>query len=1273
MLRTLLLTICILFASTLFVYSQTGALQGKILDKDTKEPIPFANVAVFSGGDLVTGGTTDFDGKFVIKPLTPGTYNLRASFIGYQTKEISNVVVGGDKITFQDIQLGTTAETLETVEVIEYKVPLIQKDQTTSGATVTSEEIEKMPNRSATSIATTVGGVYSDADGGSISIRGQRGDGTVYYIDGMRVMGSAALPESSIEQVSVILGGMPARYGDATGGIISVTTKGPSREFGAGFELQTSQFLDKFGYNRLGFSVQGPLFSKKENNSKTSILGYFLAGDITYKQDGSPSAKGTIDAVKDDFLNYLKENPQSPTGTGFGLYNNSLFTKINDTEPLDRTKNTENTEISLSGKIDLRASSSVGLTFGGSYNYQDYKAFSYKGSLFNSENNPHVNNNTWRVFGRFTQRFPTDKETSSVVKNVYYAIQVDYSKTHQVIEDDTHKGELFNYGYLGKFETYKQRSYELGSDTVNGTLYNNVWLQNNWQDTAFTFQAADINPVIARYTEQYYEFYPDKGDWRFPSDGKWLNSDEVQLYGGLLNGESPEDIYSTNLWSNVGTQYNGYQVSDNTQFSFSANASADIGNHAIEFGLQYEQRTDRGYGYGGGNNPGPVNLWGLMRLITNTHIEQLDLTNPHIVTIDGVFQDTINYDRLYSQVEQRVFDINLRNKLGLSVDGTDWLDIDSYDVNTRTINYYDKNGQLHKNMPVNGGLTIDMFSPDELLNDGVSYVYYYGYDAYGNKSTSKPSFEDFFSGKTKDIFNRDQFTRDIGAFEPNYMAGYIQDKFAFDDLVFNIGVRVDRFDANQKVLKDPFLFYSAYSIGDAYTIANDPNSTLSIKTTFEDWIAKGFPDNISDDAIIYVDNKDNPSDRMGYRVGSVWYNAAGTVVQDPNVLDAGNGITPCIVDPTQSKVNSDVFKDYDPQVSVMPRISFSFPISDEALFYAHYDILTQRPTERLRMDPTQYYYITKQQSIDNPNLKPTKSIDYELGFKQKISNSSSLTISTFYKEMRDQIQYYRFTGAYTGGSNQYYSYNNIDFGTVKGLTLEYDLRRTSNIRARFSYTLQFANSTGSSATTAASLVNAGLPNMRTIFPVDWDRRHAFNISFDYRFGEGKEYFGPTSTKTKKGTEQVKTTQWLKNTGVNFTLTGGTGTPYTRSDNVIGVYSTGGSYELKGTYNGSRLPAQFRIDMRLDRDINLTSNPKSNTYLNVYLQVLNLLNTKNINNVYSATGSAKDDGYLTAPEWQANIESQLDEQSYRDLYTLRMNSPFYYSSPRQIRLGIIFNF
>ena len=58
MLKNLLLTIGILLTSSLYLFSQSGALQGKILDADTKDPIPFANVALFSVADLITGATS---------------------------------------------------------------------------------------------------------------------------------------------------------------------------------------------------------------------------------------------------------------------------------------------------------------------------------------------------------------------------------------------------------------------------------------------------------------------------------------------------------------------------------------------------------------------------------------------------------------------------------------------------------------------------------------------------------------------------------------------------------------------------------------------------------------------------------------------------------------------------------------------------------------------------------------------------------------------------------------------------------------------------------------------------------------------------------------------------------------------------------------------------------------------------------------------------------------------------------------------------------------
>ncbi len=218
---------------------------------------------------------------------------------------IQGVTIGGDRIRFLDIELEPTAETLETVEVVDYKVPLIDKDQTASGATVTAEEIAKMPQRDANAVATTVGGVFSE-DGERGSVRGARSDATATFIDGVRVIGVTTLPQAAIEQVDVILGGVPARYGDATSGIINVTTRGPAHQFNAGVELETSQFLDPFGHNRVGFNVMGPLI-KGKNKNNTSLLGFFVPGDIIFTQDGAPSAIG-YQTTTDESLKYIEQN-----------------------------------------------------------------------------------------------------------------------------------------------------------------------------------------------------------------------------------------------------------------------------------------------------------------------------------------------------------------------------------------------------------------------------------------------------------------------------------------------------------------------------------------------------------------------------------------------------------------------------------------------------------------------------------------------------------------------------------------------------------------------------------------------------------------------------------------------------------------------------------------------------------------------------------------------------------------------------------------------------
>ncbi len=1245
MLKNLLLTFGLIFSTSIMLLAQDGALKGKVLDKDTREPIPFANIILENKGSQVGGATSDFDGNYMIKPITPGKYDLKATFVGYKTVLIQGIIIGGDQIRFYDVELSSTAETLDVVEIVDYKVPLIDKDNNASGATITAEEISKMPNRSANAVATTVGGVFSE-DGERGSVRGARSDATAMFIDGIRVIGNASVPQSAIEQVDVILGGVPARYGDVTSGIINVTTKGPARQFGGGLELESSQFLDAYGHNRVGFNLMGPLIKGKDKN--TSLLGFFIAADINANLDGRPASTGYYSLTEAN-LQQLEQNPIRPSGSGSGTFINGEFIRNSDLENVKIATNTENQSYNFIGNINIRTTETINLTVGGSYYYYNGRSYDYRSTLANWDKNTLRKSTNYRGYVRFTQRFPTDSENKSLISNIYYSLQFDYTKDKGEYGDANHWDNLFKYGYIGKFSTYKTPTFELGNDTVNGVYYQNKWILNSWDfDTLVEWSPRDINPLVAKYTTDYYSIYEGL------PQGHYQNLSDIQLGNGMLNGSTPQRIYG--LYQSPGTNQSGYGKWDNDQYNMRVDASVDVGNNAIKIGLQYEQRTNRYINYG------PTGFWNLIRDgkgLTNFHLRELDKSNPELISYNG-HVDTILYRRKYDAASQRTFDKNLREAMGLPVDGLDYIVMDSYDYDNGTIEYYDKNGNMHTADLANDALNVGLFSPDELWNDGLSSINYAGFDYKGNVLTSQPAYEDFFNKTDKNGVK----TRDIGAYQPIYMAGYIQDQFAFNDLVFNVGLRVDAFDANQKVLEDPFLLYPAHTVSNIGNVPGFENANI--------------PSGMGSNYVVYVDKVQDPTKIVGYRNEYTWYNADGNEIPDPTILDVGSGISPALLNQEQSEVTISSFKDYNPQINVMPRISFSFPISDEALFFAHYDVLTMRPTSNVFSNPANYYFfqnlggmLSPNQRISNPSLEPTKTIDYELGFTQKVSNTSSITLTTFYKEMRSMIQMYRFNGAYP---KDYTSYNNLDFGTVKGLTAEFDLRRTGNVRVRAAYTLQFADATGSSTTTAASLLAAGLPNLRSTFPMPWDRRHAFNIVLDYRWGAGKDYDGPVINRDKSGKAPM---QPLSNLGFSLTINGGSGTPYTASRNVTSPISSGTKL-LKGTYGGSRLPWQFRLDLRVDKDFyfKLKKNADDNAkgaYLNVYLQVLNLLDTKNIINVYPYTGNPDDDGYLSAPEWQRQINNQLDPLAFRDLYGNFVDNPSNYSTPRQIRLGLMFNF
>ncbi|MGQ0828980.1 MAG: hypothetical protein ACT4ON_11375, partial [Bacteroidota bacterium] len=117
--------------------------------------------------------------------------------------------------------------------------------------------------------------------------------------------------------------------------------------------------------------------------------------------------------------------------------------------------------------------------------------------------------------------------------------------------------------------------------------------------------------------------------------------------------------------------------------------------------------------------------------------------------------------------------------------------------------------------------------------------------------------------------------------------------------------------------------------------------------------------------------------------------------------------------------------------------------------------------------------------------------------------------------------------------------------------------------------------------------------------------------------------------------------------------------------------------LKGDINGSNLPWTYRMDLRVEKGVKLSwgkdGEEKKQAYLNIYLQVLNLLNTRNIKFVYRYTGNPDDDGYLGSPLDQAASTGRVSQQAFTDQYGIRVNDPNNYSQARVIRLGLLLDF
>ncbi len=1236
--------------------SQLGEIRGKVLDAKTKKPLDFVSVTIELNGAVKAQVLTDDDGSYIVKTLQPGTYTIKVSYIGYRNAVITNVNVASDEIAFTNVMMESNegGKQLEDVVIVRKK-PLIDPDGVNKN-TKTAKEIMALPQRNVNMIANTVAGVTTRA-GATPTFRGARADGTAYYIDGVRVQGGASvnIPQNAIDQIQVITGGTPAQYGDFIGGAISINTKSPSKNWSRSFEYITSSpftgYLDNSQYNELQMGVSGPI--KLENKGKADkervLLGFSLYGSGVFQRDGRLPATD-IYKVNDAKLRQMEENPLVPQSGG-GFIPAGEYLVKSDLQKVDYRQNVASYRMNIQGNFNYQPSNNINIRLGYQGEYYQGNGFSYPHSLTNYSNNSMSTGGTVRTYIQFTQTFNKkneDEAKKSVISNAFYSVRFSYENAFAESMSAEHMRNQFNYGYVGKFDKYSTTVYQLVNKGFGDSAdvyrlpdgrelrLTSYYKEAGQVDTALIYQQSDINRIKGNYTRSIYDYYEQTGRTvRSVSD--------LRGVGGIANGDEPNGIYS-NMWASPGAVQGGYNKAMNETYALYVMSEASVApkrnpksKHDLQFGFTYEQQFRRNYGLGSGA------LWGLMRQLVNNQLNSGydESTAEAVFDANGVFQDTINFKRQIVEGDQSYFDKNLRDKL---------IAMGAKDANGKPI---DKYSMLNTDAYDPSMYSLDMFSANELLNDGNSFVSYNGYSYTGARVKGKPSIEQFLN---------DPLNRTIGAYQPVYMAAWLQDKFVFKDLIVRVGLRMERFDANQPVLKDPYSLAPMYNAGDVR------RGGLKLAPD-------AIPSSIGDDYAVYVDNEDPNAANLkvsGFRKGNDWYDRNGNPVTDPTTLykqsaQEGSNInrnTPYLVNKGQRTPSVESFTGYTPDVKFLPRVWFSFPISTTSQFFGTYDVLAQRPTEANVAAMDDYFYLRNRLSgvIANPDLKMTQVTDYQIGFRQQIGSDASLGIIASYREYRNLIQLYRYTQSWP---YDYTSYGNLDFSTVKSIQLEYELRDLGNVNISANYMLQFADGTGSNSAQSASLIQAGIPSQRSIFPLDYDVRHTIKGTFDFHYKEGKEYDGPVI-----GGKKI-----FENAGLNMIFNLTSGRPYTQTTNPIPEVQAGvvSRAQVKGTINGANLPSQFYADLNIDKYFTIRSESlsgKTTMYrIRVFLWVQNVFNNINVLSVYRYTGSAYSDGYITSTYAQSQLTSATNAQSLVDLYNVRMVNPNNFALPRLTRLGL----
>ncbi len=329
-----------------------------------------------------------------------------------------------------------------------------------------------------------------------------------------------------------------------------------------------------------------------------------------------------------------------------------------------------------------------------------------------------------------------------------------------------------------------------------------------------------------------------------------------------------------------------------------------------------------------------------------------------------------------------------------------------------------------------------------------------------------------------------------------------------------------------------------------------------------------------------------------------------------------------------------------PKHRVMPRISFSFPITSRGIIRFSYGIFYQYPVlRRIYANPRfEDFNFVRTPTFGNANLEPERSIQYEIGLQQQFTDDIKMDLTLFYKDVNNLIDNRRVIAGEVAVDKEFNVYTNIGYAKVKGFTASLVKRKSRGglLSATLDYTFQIGMGSYTNPLDLAIDVRTGRITPQKLIPLDFDRRHTLNATLTLS----------------------QTNNWI----ISAIGSIQSGTPYTPT-----VPSS--IQPVRFERNSARRPWIKNVDLKLEKFFRLGKFKYS-----VFMQAENILDIKNELYVHPNTGRSLTNLQESInPTLFNNLRATI-ESNPRDFFPVWFIDDYYQredwlSTPRRIRLGI----